>query len=85
MYIKIIGFLAAFTSTISLIPQLIQSFRNKSAKDLSILMLWNFVISSILWLVYGIMIDSYAVICTNFIMTVSSIWLLTLKIKYDKL
>ncbi len=84
MYIKIIGFLAAFTSTISLIPQLIQSFRNKSAKDLSILMLWNFVISSILWLVYGIMIDSYAVICTNFIMTVSSIWLLTLKIKYDK-
>ena len=83
MLIKIIGFLAAFTSTISLIPQVIQSFKTKSVNDLSIWMLWNFLFSSILWLVYGMMIASFAVISANFIMTLFSVWILILKFKYD--
>ncbi len=83
MFIKTIGFLAAFTSTISLVPQIIQSFRTKSVKDLSVWMLWNFLFSSILWCVYGAMITSYAVISTNLIMTLFSMWLLMLKLKYD--
>ena len=81
--IKITGFLAAFTSTISLVPQLVQSCRTKSVNDLSIWMLWNFLFSSLFWCVYGAMISSYAVVLTNLIMTVFSIWLLILKIKYD--
>ncbi len=83
MLIKIIGFLAAFTSTISLLPQLIHSFKTKSVADLSALMLWNFLFSSILWCFYGLMISSYAVICTNIIMTIFSLWILALKLKYD--
>jgi len=83
MLIKIIGFLAAFTSTISLIPQLVQSYRTKSVNDLSIWMLWNFIISSVLWLLYGMMISSYAVLVTNLIMVLFSVWILALKLKYD--
>lgn len=83
MFIKTIGFLAAFTSTISLVPQIIQSFKTKSVSDLSVWMLWNFLLSSILWCVYGAMIVSFAVISTNLIMTLFSIWLLILKVKYD--
>lgn len=84
MFIKTIGFLAAFTSTISLVPQIIQSFRTKSVSDLSVWMLWNFLFSSILWFVYGIMIVSFAVICTNLIMTLFSMWLIILKFRYDR-
>lgn len=83
MFIKIIGFLAAFTSTISLVPQIIQSFRTKSVNDLSVWMLWNFLFSSILWCVYGAMIVSFAIICTNLIMSLFSIWLIILRVKYD--
>lgn len=83
MFIKTIGFLAAFTSTISLVPQIIQSFRTKSVSDLSVWMLWNFLFSSLLWCVYGAMIISFAVVCTNLIMTLFSVWLLILKVKYD--
>ena len=83
MLIKIIGFLPAFTSTISLIPQLVQSYRTKSVNDLSIWMLWNFIISSVLWLLYGMMISSYAVLVTNLIMVLFSVWILALKLKYD--
>lgn len=83
MFIKTIGFFAAFTSTISLVPQIIQSFRTKSVNDLSVWMLWNFLASSTLWCIYGFMITSFAVICTNLIMTLFSIWLLILKVRYN--
>lgn len=83
MFINAVGFLAVITSTISLVPQVIQSFRTKSVKDLSVWMLWNFLISSVLWLFYGVMLTSAAVVLTNVIMTLFSIWLLLLKFKYD--
>ena len=83
MLLKIIGFLAAFTSTISLIPQLVQSYNTKSVNDLSIWMLWNFLFSSVFWVMYGVMIASNAVLGTNLIMLLFSVWLLILKIKYD--
>lgn len=83
MFIKIIGFLAAATSTISLVPQLFQSFKTKSVNDLSIWMLWNFLFSSLLWCLYGTMITSLAVIITNLIMVLFSTWLIILKFKYD--
>ena len=83
MLIKVIGFLATFTSTISLVPQLLKSYETKSVSDLSIWMLWNFLFSSILWLIYGFMIASRAVIIANVIMALFSLWMLRLKLKYD--
>jgi len=84
MFIQIIGFLAAATSTISLIPQIYKSYKTRSAKDISILMLINFFITSILWVVYGVAIASLAVIGCNVIMMLFSIWLLLLSVKYDQ-
>jgi len=49
MITSTIGFLAAFTSTISLIPQIYKTYKLKSSQDLSYLMLVNFLITSILW------------------------------------
>jgi MtN3 and saliva related transmembrane protein len=68
MIISIIGFLAAFTSTISLIPQIYKTYKLKSSQDLSYLMLVNFFITSMLWTIYGFMIDSVAVWGANIIM-----------------
>jgi MtN3 and saliva related transmembrane protein len=82
MLLSIIGFLATITSTISLIPQVVKTFKTKSTEDLSMLMLWNFLGSSILWLIYGILINSWAIVSSNFILTVFSCWLLILKFKY---
>ena len=81
--ITIIGFLAAFTSTISLIPQVYKTYKLKSSNDLSYLMLLNFFVTSVLWILYGIMIMSVAVWGTNVIMLIFSVILLILKYKYD--
>jgi len=83
MIISTIGFLAAFTSTISLIPQIYKTYKLKSSRDLSYLMLLNFFVTSILWTAYGLMIASLAVWGANIIMIIFSIILLVLKYLYD--
>lgn len=82
MLIYFIGALAAITSTISLFPQIYKTFKSKSAKDLSLLMLCNFFITSFLWVSYGLMIGSYAVWVTNIIMVISSIIMIFFKFRY---
>ena len=82
--IEIFGFIASFTSVISLIPQIIKSYQTKSVTDLSLLMLINFLICSISWTIYGILIEAISVWATNIIMTIFSFILLVFKLQYDK-
>lgn len=82
--IDIVGFVATITSVISLIPQIILSYKTKSVGDLSILMLTNFLICSLSWVYYGILINATSVWVTNVIMTIFSLMLLVMKLKYAK-
>ena len=82
MLVDIIGFLAAFTSTISLIPQVIQMLQTRSVKDVSIWMIINFLLTSILWILYGFMITSWSVWLTNIFMLIFAIIMIYLKVKY---
>jgi MtN3 and saliva related transmembrane protein len=82
--VAFIGFIAFFTSCISLIPQIYRSYKTKSVNDLSILMLWNFCISSISWVVYGLYIEAMSVLLTNVFMSITAVFLLVLKYKYQQ-
>ena len=82
MLIKFFGFLAFITSIISLFPQIIKTYKTKSATDLSALMLLNFLICSVSWLCYGLMTNDLAVWSTNLVMVICSIILGYLKFKY---
>lgn len=84
MLIEITGFIASFTSIISLLPQILKTYRTKSVEDLSMLMLLNFLVCSVSWTVYGILTDALWVWTTNSIMTVFSGILLGLKVRYAK-
>lgn len=82
--IILVGFLASFTSTISLIPQIYKTYKSHSVEDLSFLMLLNFLACSILWVVYGYLTKSYSVLITNVIMTLFSTVLLWFKLRYRR-
>jgi len=82
MFIFIISFLACATSTVSLIPQVYKTYKSKSVDDLSTIMLWNFCLCSLLWIVYGLATDSITVWVTNVIMLIFSVMLVYFKIKY---
>lgn len=49
------------------IPQIIKIFKRKSAKDLSLITNTIFLLSSIVWLVYGFQLINYPLIIANII------------------
>lgn len=61
----IIGLAAGFCTTIAFIPQVLKTWKTKSAKDLSLGMYSIFCTGIVLWLTYGFMIDDLPIILTN--------------------
>ena len=80
--IEIIGLVAAGLTTSSFVPQVYKAFKNKSTKDVSLTMYTVLLAGTILWLIYGINIQSLAVILANCITGLLVILVLLLKIKY---
>lgn len=61
----LIGMLAGILTTIAFVPQVLQVYRSRSAKDISLGMYAIFVSGVLLWLVYGCMIGAMPVIVAN--------------------
>ena len=83
-YIEIIGLIAAFLTTASFLPQVYKTWKTKDVSSLSLPMLTMFFIGVILWLIYGVLKESLAIILANAITVVSLFLLLYYKIKYGK-
>ncbi|HEY0245990.1 MAG TPA: SemiSWEET transporter [Mucilaginibacter sp.] len=78
-YIDIIGFMAAFGTTISFLPQAIKT---KDTSGISLYMYTLFTAGTILWLLYGILAPSLPVAVANAITAVFASIILIYKIKY---
>ena len=79
-----IGFLAGALTTIAFVPQALKIYTGKSGKDVSARMLLIFSAGLILWLVYGIMIESLPVILANVVTLILSGTIIALKIRYSR-
>jgi MtN3 and saliva related transmembrane protein len=82
-FITLLGLLAGTLTTISFVPQLLKTWRTKSAKDMSLPMLISFCLGVFLWLVYGILLPSTPVIVANFITLILALMILGLKLRYE--
>src|SRR3989344_5483054 len=80
----IIGYIAGVFILLSIVPQIIKSYKTKSVKDISILMLISLIIGTLFWIAYGIMAQGMPVIVLNSIYLFVVSYQLFLKIKYDK-
>ena len=83
LIINISGLIASITSIIGLTPQIYKTYKTKSAQDLSSLMLWNYFICSLAWIVYGTYTGSNFVTFSNVIGLISSIISILQKRHYD--
>jgi MtN3 and saliva related transmembrane protein len=78
-----IGSVAAFCTTVSLLPQLFRVWRRKSASDISLAMFLLFSFGVACWLIYGLGIHSAPVTAANAVTLVLALAILTLKLRYD--
>lgn len=82
MNVEIIGTTAGILSCITFMPQVIKTWKLKSARDLSPVMFVVAMVSTLLWLVYGILIGSFSMIFTNVIVFLLSVVMLVLYFRF---
>jgi MtN3 and saliva related transmembrane protein len=80
---ELIGLLAGFCTTLSLVPQLHRMWKAKSAHDISLAMFFVFGLGVVLWLLYGIGIRSVAVVTTNSVSLVLVVVIYSLAVHYE--
>jgi MtN3 and saliva related transmembrane protein len=77
-----IGYIAAFLTTFSGIPQIIRLVRLKESRDISLLTTMFLCLGVLLWLVYGIIIRDMPLIAANSISLCLSGTMFFLVLKY---
>ena len=63
--IEIIGLIAAVLTTASFVPQVLKTWKSKSAENLSLTMYLAMFIGIVLWFIYGYNINSISIMFAN--------------------
>jgi MtN3 and saliva related transmembrane protein len=82
--IQILGLAAGTITSITFLPQVLQIWKTKSAKDLSLQMLLLLILGVTMWLTYGLLVKDTAIIYTNSMVLVMSLLMLYFKYKFNK-
>jgi MtN3 and saliva related transmembrane protein len=80
----LIGSVAGTLTTVSFLPQVLKTYRSRSAKDISLVMFLLFSLGVFLWLLYGLSIQSMPIIISNFITLVLSLSILVMKFWFGR-
>ncbi|MFA7074034.1 MAG: SemiSWEET transporter [Endomicrobiaceae bacterium] len=84
IFIEVLGYISAVLTTIAFIPQILKTFKTKSAKDVSMGMFVIFTAGVFLWIIYGLLTNTKPVLIANIIIFCLSLTQIILKIKYDR-
>jgi MtN3 and saliva related transmembrane protein len=84
MFVSLTGFAAGTLCTLAYLPQALHSFRTKSVRDISLLMLISLNVGLVLWVAYGFLIHSLPIILPNAVTFRLSTPLLVMKLRYHK-
>ncbi|MEE1657940.1 SemiSWEET transporter [Microvirga sp. CF3062] len=80
--IEILGFAAAILTTVCWLPQAFRTIRTKDTRSISLFAQGILTLGIVLWLIYGILVDSAPIIFSNAINFVLVGLILALKVRY---
>lgn len=78
----LLGLLAGLLTTTAFVPQVLRTWRTKSANDLSTGMFIVFCSGVTLWLLYGILTRDLPVVVANAVTLMLALTILVMKFKY---
>jgi MtN3 and saliva related transmembrane protein len=74
--------LAALLTTAAFVPQALHIIRHRETKAISLVMYVAFASGVALWLLFGVLIDNWAIIISNAITLVLTLAIVGMKIRY---
>ncbi|HEX4909191.1 MAG TPA: SemiSWEET transporter [Permianibacter sp.] len=82
MSADLLGYLAACCTTGAFLPQVIQAWKSRDTRAISMPMYLVFVTGVLLWLAYGLQINNWPMTLANLVTLVLAGTVLALKLKY---
>jgi len=82
--VQLLGLAAGMLTTIAFLPQVIKTWRSRSAKDLSLGMFSLFCLGVAMWLAYGILVQDLPVIAANMLTLMLASTLLFFKLRFKE-
>jgi len=83
-FVSIVGFAAGTLCTLAYLPQALHSFRTRSVRDISLIMLISLDLGLLLWVAYGFFIHSWPIIVPNAVTFLLAFPLLIMKLKFRR-
>ena len=77
-----LGYIAAFLTTLSFVPQAFKTIRSKDTNGVSLSMYAVFTVGVVFWLGYGVLLGSWPIIVANVVTLVLAATILALKLRY---
>ena len=82
--VDILGYAAGAITTLTFLPQVIKTWKMKSARDVSLLMFIIAAINEVLWIAYGALLQpmNWVIIITNTIVLAMSLTMIIFKLRF---
>lgn len=80
--VAVLGYAACAVTALTFLPQVIKTWKEKSAKNVSLMMFVIAFVNEVMWIAYGILRQDNVIIVTNVIMIALCSVMIGLKLKY---
>jgi MtN3 and saliva related transmembrane protein len=80
--VDILGYSACAVTALTFLPQVLKTWKEKSAKNVSLMMFIIAFVNEVMWIAYGVLRDDMVIIVTNVIMITMCSVMISLKLKY---
>lgn len=81
-FTDVLGYSAGAVTSLTFLPQVIKTWREKSARDISLLMFIIAAVNEIMWIAYGALLDNWVIILTNTVVLSMSCIMIFFKLNY---
>ncbi|AHF15791.1 SemiSWEET family sugar transporter [Niabella soli] len=82
--VDLLGAVAGVITTLTFLPQVIKTIKDKSVKDISLMMFVIAAVNEAMWIVYGALKNDWVIILTNAVILCLSLTMIYLKIAYAR-
>ena len=82
--VNVLGYTAGAITSLTFLPQVIKTWKEKSAKDISLLMFIIAATNEVMWIVYGVLKSDWVIILTNSVVLAMSLSMIYLKLRYNR-
>lgn len=81
-FVDILGYTAGAITSLTFLPQVIKTWKEKSAKDIALNMFLIAATNEVMWIVYGVLLHNWVIIATNSVVLAMSLVMIYFKLRF---